>query len=253
MLFFAHVLRLTLKIEIIVILGLTVWIIYTLDHLMDVKKTTSKPNSPRHIFHFHNQKSLQIAVGISFLNVIFLLICLPSLNFLIIPGTVLAGIIACCLGAIYYFGKKIAFTKEFLIAVFYVLGVMLVPYTLHKNPIPTPFYALAMLYFLVAWINLLILSYLDKESDEKDGFDSVANWIAPKKLKVLILSFGSLGIIFSLYLYLSQMSYFHIYTSVLLLMLLIHFIYFLDKKRPKETIRKILEASFLLPFLVLLF
>lgn len=253
MLFFAHILRLTIKIEVIVILGLTVWIIYTLDHLMDVKKTNSQPNSPRHVFHFQNEKLLQLAVGIIFLIVIILLIGLPSLYFLIIPGTILAGIIACCLGVIYYFGKKIAFMKEFLIAAFYVLGITLAPYALYENPIPTPFYALALLYFLVAWINLLILSYLDKESDQKDGFDSVVNWIAPKKLKRFIQILVSLGIFFSLYLLLSQISYFHIYTSVLLLMLLIHIVYFLDEKNPKETTRKILEASFLLPFLVLLF
>lgn len=253
MLFFAHVLGLTLSIEIAVVLGLTVWIIYTLDHLMDVKKTNSQPNSPRHVFHLQNEKTLQFAVGLAFVLVFTLLIFTPTLHFVIIPGIILAAIIACCLGLIYFFGKKIAFMKEFLIAGFYVSGIALAPYFLFEKPIPASFYSLLVLYFLIAWINLLILSYLDKESDQKDGFDSVVNWIAPRKLRKFILGLGSLGIIFSIYLLLSQKSYFNIYTSVLLLMLLIHMVYFLDEKKQKVTIRKILEASFLLPFLVLLF
>lgn len=253
MLFFAHILGLTLNIEIVVVLGLTVWVIYTLDHLMDVKKTNSQPNSPRHVFHFQNGKALQIAVGIAFVSVLILLIASPTLQFVIVPGLILAAIITCCLGLIYFYGKKIAFVKEFLIAVFYVLGIALAPCFLFEKPIPASFYSLLVLYFLVAWINLLILSYLDKESDQKDGFDSVVNWIAPRKLKKFILGLGSLGIILSLYLLFSQKSYFNIYTSVLLLMLLIHLVYFLDKKNQNVSVRKILEASFLLPFLVLLF
>lgn len=220
---------------------------------MDVKKTNSQPNSPRHVFHFQKEKYLQIAVVMAFLLVVILLIFLPTLHFLIIPGTILAGNIACCLGLIFFFGKKIAFMKEFLIAVFYVVGIALAPFSLYEKTFQTPLYYIAILYFLIAWINLLMLSFLDKDSDKKDGFDSVINWITPKKLKRFILSLVSLGVISSLYLLLSQKSYFHIYTSVLLLILLIHVIYFLDDKYSKETTRKILEASFLLPFLVLLF
>lgn len=253
MLFFAHVLSLAMYIEIAIILGLTVWIIYTLDHLMDVKKTTGQPNSLRHDFHFKNEKKLQLLVGITFVLVFILLIFLPSLHFVIIPGIILAATIACSLGLIYFFGKRIAFMKEFLIATFYVLGIVLAPSTLFEKSIPASFYSLAVLYFLVAWVNLLMLSYLDKESDQEDGFDSVINWIAPKNLIKVILSLGTLGIIFSVYLLLFQKSYFNIYTIVLLLMLLIHMVYFLDEKNQKETIRRILEASFLLPFLVLFF
>ena len=253
MLYFAHVLGLTLNFEIAVVLGLTVWIIYTLDHLMDVKKTNSQPNSLRHVFHFENEKALQIAVGITFVLVLTLLISSPNLQFVIVPGLILAAIIVCCLGLMYFYGKQIAFMKEFLIATFYVSGIALAPYFLFEKPIPASFYSLVVLYFLVAWVNLLMLSYLDKESDQKDGFDSVINWIGSKKLKKFILGLGSLGIILSLYLLFSQKSYFNIYTSVLLLMLLIHMVYFLDQKNHNVTIRKILEASFFLPFLVLLF
>ncbi|WP_245531163.1 UbiA family prenyltransferase [Belliella baltica] len=253
MLFFAHLLRLTLPFEVILLLGLTVWIIYTLDHLMDVKKANHQPNSPRHYFHFQNKKSLQIVLVIIFLIVISLLISLSTLHFLLIPGVVLAAIITCCLSLVYFFGKKIAYMKEFLIAAFYVLGITLAPLAFDENSVPKPFYGLAFLYFIIAWVNLLILSYLDKDSDEKDGFDSVIKWVAPKKLKKMIFGLAIFGVAFSFYLFISLMSYFHIYTAILLLMQLIHMIYFLDEKKPKEITRKILEASFLLPFIVLLF
>lgn len=220
---------------------------------MDVKKTNGQPNTLRHTFHFKNKKKLQLSVGITFVLVFILFVFLPSLHFVIIPGIILAAIIACFLGLFYFFGKRIAFMKEFLIATFYVLGIVLAPSALFEKSIPASFYSLVVLYFLVAWVNLLILSYLDKESDQKDGFDSIINWIAPKKLKQVILSLGTLGIIFSIILLLLQNSYFNIYTIVLLLMLLIHMVYFLDEKNQKETIRRILEGSFLLPFLVLFF
>lgn len=253
MLFFAHVLGLTMNEGIVLILGLTVWIVYTLDHLIDVKKFNSPPNSPRHRFHVDNKKPLQRAVGIALLVGLMLLGFLPSLHFIIIPGIILAFIIACSLGFIYFFGKKIAFMKEFLIALFYVSGIVLAPYSLYEKTIPVVFYFLVGLYFLLAWINLLILSYLDKESDQKDGFDSVINWIGPNNLKALVLTLAIIANVFSLYLFLSQMSYYHIYTSILLLMILIHVIYFLNNQKDKEWLRKVLEASFLLPFLLFLF
>ncbi|MFD2034385.1 hypothetical protein ACFSKL_06260 [Belliella marina] len=253
MAFFAHLLGVFLIPEIYLILGLTVWIIYTLDHLMDAKKTKTQPSTPRHIFHFRYGNPIQFALVIAFLLVVFMLIFLPSLRFLIVPGIVLAGVITVSLALFYFFGRRTAFLKEFLIAIFYVLGITLAPFLLKDTQIPTPFFLLAAAYFLIAWINLLILSYLDRDSDQKDGFNSVLNWVTPRKLNTFILFLAILGILLSCYLLISQVSYFHIYTSILLLMLLIHVVYFLDNKKNKETIRKILEASFLLPLLVLLF
>ncbi|MCH7397701.1 hypothetical protein MM236_06860 [Belliella sp. DSM 107340] len=251
--FFAHLLRVNPVIEIYLVLGLTVWIIYTLDHLVDVRKTKNQPSSPRHKFHFKYGKPISFVLTFAFILVVAMLVLLPTLQFLIVPGLVLAGVITLILVLLYFLGRKIAFLKEFLIALFYVLGITLAPFLLKQTLIPPQFYLFGVFYFLIAWINLLILSYLDREIDAKDGFKSVVNWITPKKLNSLILCLALIGIGMAAFLFLGQFSYFHIYTSILLAMLLIHIIYFLERNKNREAIRKILEVSFLIPFVVFLF
>ena len=251
--FFAHLLRVNLVLEIYLVLGLTVWIIYTLDHLLDVRKTKNQPSSPRHKFHFKYGKPISFALTFAFILVVAMLIFLPTLHFLIVPGVILAGVITLILGLFYFLGRKTAFLKEFLIALFYILGIALAPYLFKQTPIPPQLYIFGVFYFLIAWINLLILSYLDRDLDAKDGFNSVINWITPKKLSSFILCLGLIGIGLAVYLFLGQVSYFHIYTSILLVMLLIHIIYFLERNKNRETIRKILEVCFLIPFVVFLF
>ena len=51
MLFFSDLLEVNIAGSVYFLLGLAVWSIYTLDHLMDARSAINKPQSPRHQLH----------------------------------------------------------------------------------------------------------------------------------------------------------------------------------------------------------
>jgi hypothetical protein len=50
-LFFGEILQVQLSFSVLTALGLTVWIIYTLDHLRDAKQILNVASTDRHRFH----------------------------------------------------------------------------------------------------------------------------------------------------------------------------------------------------------
>ncbi len=77
----------------LLLLGLTVWLIYTLDRLLDVRKP-DQPATPRHAFHAKNQRILWRFVAGSVALALVLVYTLP-------PGIVLFGLKLLVLVAIY--------------------------------------------------------------------------------------------------------------------------------------------------------
>src|SRR6478752_4226225 len=63
--FFARILHVQLRPYGLASLGLTVWIIYTADHLMDAHKLTREASSQRHRFHQQNFRVLVIVLGVA--------------------------------------------------------------------------------------------------------------------------------------------------------------------------------------------
>lgn len=145
-------------------------------------------------------------------------------------------------------------SKEFSTAVFYVVGIVLVPYLYWENEhSQSVFRIFALEYLLLAWINLLILSYLDKESDQEDGFGSILTLISPGVLKKLIIALSAVSVLGLIVQLVFLDSYYHIHSGILLVILLIHVLIFLDPNQDKEIARQKLEASFLLPFFLVFF
>ncbi len=253
MYFFAHLLRVSLMFEVYLLLGSVVWFIYTLDHLIDGLRATNGPSSDRHIFHLKNRTVLIAALIVVSILATGLLALVASLHQLILPGLILSLLLGLCLGLLMYFKKRLAFLKELLIALFYILGIGLAPMVYVDKFVPIEAYWIAVLYFLIAYLNLMILSYMDRDIDQKDGFQSVTMWISPKALKRSIYGLAIFGLMLGLSFGLIFRSYFHIYTAILLLILIIHIRAFINPKRTPEQVRRWTELSFWLPILLLVF
>ncbi|MCH7410917.1 hypothetical protein MM239_16025 [Belliella sp. DSM 111904] len=250
---FAHLLRTPLNYETYFLLALVVWLIYTLDHLVDAKNAKNNPSTARHAFHLKYSKTLWGMIFLAFLSIISLLIFCDSLHVLIFPGVLVAVSITFFLLISQFCIKKLSFLKEFIIAIGYVVGISLAPIVTYKTYLPQEAYYIAGLYFLVAYINLLMLSYADRKSDQKDGFVAITQWLDNVSLKGLITGVSVVGFLFAIGLLISFRSYFHIYTSILLLILMFHIWLFFVKSKPIYQIRMLTEASFMLPAMLLLF
>ena len=162
---------LTLGVEILpqglASLGLTVWIIYTADHLLDARKLQQDASTERHRFHQRHFKILLIVLVVAVLVDVTQIYFIRSMVFM-------AGLVLAFLVLIYFLiQQRIGFVKELLGTLLYTGGVLLIPLSVnHQFSLTT---SLLILQFgITVWINLLLFSWIDKPRDEKDKHHSFA-------------------------------------------------------------------------------
>ncbi|WP_373494234.1 hypothetical protein [Aquiflexum sp.] len=253
MYFFSGILETSCPLLSYFLLGFAVWGIYTLDHLADAKMAKTKAYSSRHQFHQKYFKLISVAwlfvagIGFSFF------ILFEEIHFVIIPGFILAFMMIIWMGCLKWIGEKVSWLKEISTAGFYLLGINLVPWLLKNPDYNTKIYCLLLVgYLIVAYLNLLILSYMDQEGDERDRFGSILVLLSKSQLYNFIWFLGLSGVFFLLVILFWQPSYFRIHICLLLLMLLFHLIQFASIGKNVETVRQKMEAVFILPLVLLL-
>jgi hypothetical protein len=188
-LFFSKILHVTLKPYGFACLFLTVWIIYTADHLADVYPMKTMASTARHKFH---QKYFKL------LTTLLILACLinVSLLFLIKPkvlywGLPLAGIV----GIYFLIQSKLRFLKEILGAFLYSSGVLLPSLAVTNRPISLFVILLIIQFMTTALINLVLFSWFDYTRDLRDQRSSLVTDLGHRSGNIfLIVLFGVQGI-----------------------------------------------------------
>lgn len=159
--FFARVINIVILPQGLISLGLTVWIIYTADHLLDARKIKQDASTERHRFHQRHFKLLLI--------LLVLAICIDMTQIYFIRSMVfIAGLgLAFLVGIYFLVQERIGFLKELLGALLYTGGVLLIPLSVN-NDVSAPVMLLIFQFGVIAWINLLLFSLIDQPKDEKD-------------------------------------------------------------------------------------
>lgn len=253
MYFFVSLLDTAIPAGLYPLLAMAVWVIYTLDHLLDTFIQADLLRSPRHIFHLKYRKPISLVMflvtGAGFMTIIMQ----NTLQVYLLPGLILGFIILCLRGILKRLGSKGAILKEFSTACLYVAGISLAPLWACGFCFTGISIYFFISYILIAWLNLLILSFLDAEVDKKAGFHSILSVMTKENLQRLIVGIGVTMAVMLLLLLILLHSYHRIHTVLLLLMLSIHLIQFLQHDEiAAAQIRKRLEASFLIPILLVL-
>ncbi|WP_258099510.1 UbiA family prenyltransferase [Marinoscillum pacificum] len=159
--------QVNLSIHVYFALGSAVWLIYTTDHLMD-GASLANPSSDRHRFHKRYFKWLISAGGL------VLILALVNVYFLEIDIVRNGAIVSACsvsyLLLVYFFRKL--WVKEILVALVYSIGIYLAPISMVDS---FSYLDVILIFQLsgVAFLNLLIFSFYDRHSDNKDGFNSL--------------------------------------------------------------------------------
>ncbi len=250
MLLFERLLHAALQWPAYVLLAMAVWCIYTLDHLLDVREK-DLPLSPRRDFHRKNWKALALLLSL----------------------TVVSGLV----GAFFWFGwgRELQLTlalgililgskalvakvgpgwmKELSIAVFYVVGIAWLP-MLRADGADLVWQASLFLplFMGLAFLNLLMLSYLDRDEDRSAGFFSAASTLPSSLLLVWIRRLAVVLILLSLALFVLLPSFYRPFACLLLLMSLTHYLVFFRAGLSPDQKRRQMEASFALPLLLFL-
>jgi len=167
--FFANVLGVSIGYTVLITLALTVWLIYAGDHLRDAKNLHRPASTVRHLFFQRHYGILTIIfLVISFADA-WLLAYVPASVFQI-GSTLFVPVVAYLI-----FQQHLGYLKEFVGALIYSGGVLVPAYALSsRNDISSSLIFAGALFFLTAWINLLLFSWFDREHDRSDGHTSAA-------------------------------------------------------------------------------
>lgn len=196
---------LNVKPNYIVATGLSIglWIIYSLDHLLDGLSLGEKASSVRHREHFLKHKQITSLILIGIVSLIGLSFWLPFIYYNYI-------VFLCVLTLIHFlinYTLSIRFAalryfKEVFIAFVVTIGFVITPVleghsSIDMNQLAHVF----ILFYFINLSNLFLFSYFDNERDQKDNMITIAHFYGLGKLRNLIffgiaISFVLLGISF---------------------------------------------------------
>lgn len=187
--FFGHIFQVSVSSYGLAALALTVWIIYTIDHLRDAKSIPTVASTDRHRFHQKHFNLILIILG-----------CVVTADFVLIwfvPHRVMVlGILLGSVVMVYLVLQRyLKFLKEFFVALLYTAGVLLPSLSamaLDLNPVDC---VLIAKFFITALMNLLVFSVFDYKEDRNQKQHSFVTWFGPASTRTGILCLGSLNIL----------------------------------------------------------
>jgi 4-hydroxybenzoate polyprenyltransferase len=159
------------------LLGLSVWTIYTIDHILDGRKSDVGLMSERRMFHRSHLRLFLTLVGLA-------MVCAVGLLFFVSIELIVFGAGLAILSSGYFlFGTKIPALKEFSGALVYAVGVSLIPLIRSAEATLFPMFLL----FLLASLNLVLFSYLDRHVDKREGMTSCASQFGARNTRTTIV------------------------------------------------------------------
>lgn len=176
-LFFGKFHSVTLKPVTLVVLALTVWVIYTVDHLMDAKRILGEASSERHRFHQLHFNLLRNVVIYAVMLITCLLFFLP--RGVLYNGMALSVVVM----AYILLHSWVPYIKEVCVAIIYTLGVFLP--TSHHLAVTEISFSLLFSFVMVALINLLLFSWFSVDEDRVDGISSLTTLVGTKVLRFI--------------------------------------------------------------------
>ena len=193
-LFIGEYLGVTVPSTVIIVLFLSVWLIYTLDHLLDVHGAVTEPIFARHRFHWKYSITMWGVWSFTAIALLSLVFRIPRI--ILVPGLVLA------IGVLIYFvstrwaNPERIFHKEAIAALIYASGVFLPPLVL-ANELPITVWILFGQFSSLAFLNLLMFALYEHSIDKKEGFRSLVLTIGIQRTTRLFWSIATL-VFFSL-------------------------------------------------------
>lgn len=153
-----------------VVLPMAVWVVYTLDHLLDARRLGARASTPRHRFHhvhFTTIAAVAAGVGVLTFGLAVWGMGLPGLAF----GACMAALTGGHLLLVRWAGSRVApwLLKELGVALVYVLGIWGWPLWLSHDRLTPALLLPVVQYLALALANLLTFSWFERESDAADG------------------------------------------------------------------------------------
>ncbi len=175
--FFARVFRIELRPQGLAVLGITVWIIYSVDHLLDAHQLKRDASTKRHLLYQRKFRELSMVVMVAIVIDLCMLLFIRRQVF--VWGLGLAIIVLLYL----LFQRLLTPFKEAMGACLYAGGVLLPVLSLHTPPLSTSLIFLMIAFVFTALINLILFSLFDWERDRNDMQASLVTFFGKQNSK----------------------------------------------------------------------
>lgn len=243
--FFAHIFDVTVLPYGLISLGLTVWIIYTTDHLIDARKVKQPASTERHRFHQNHFKFL--------LTVLIIAVAVDAIQLIFIRKVVFRdGLVLASIVSVYFaLQRYLKLLKEIFGALLYSGGVLLIPFSLRNEVFSSSQLVLIVQFILTAFINLLLFSWFDKHRDEQDNHTSFTTVMGGKATLLVLMALFLVQGIMALF---QLLFWYNSWEIVLVLMNVVLFLISIRKQyfEIDDRYRLLGDAVFLFPVFYLL-
>ena len=239
-----------------IILPVSIWVVYTLDHLTDGFKLKGNSTIYRHNFHYNNRKIIIVIILV--LGLVAVVLAFIHLNERIIKGGFGLGLIVLFYQSLNFANKRsdnFFFQKEFFIAVVYVVGIFLAPSVWYGKPLSGERLSIGLILIALVFAESVIISWFDVEKDKADGLTSFTINFGKTQTRKFMRIF--LAGIFLLTLFFSWFFHFQL-LSFLLILLVMNVVLSLLIGKPSlfktnHLFRWVGESVFYLPGLIVFF
>ncbi len=236
------------------VLALSVWAVYTADHLLDGYVLKNASVIFRHRFHYHYRYFFWMALGLASLTAVVLVWCFLGLKILFYG--LLLGAAALTYLTLILLTQKSGwyFHKEFFISLFYVAGIWLAPLVWYgKAPDFGLLLHIVVVVFL-AWAEGLMMTVFEYEDDQQAHMQSFATFYGVSVTCQVVSGLLALGFAGITFLFIRQPVYrteilILVFLDIILVLLLIFNPFF----RKNHRYRFWGEFAFWLPFVLLFF
>jgi len=237
-------------------LALTVWLLYTGDHMLDAWKHRKKIERDLHYFMMKNRKTLVWSMGV--VTVVNMLLIFNLLDQELMKYALfLAGLVLLFYAMRHVFRKNriLNVPGEFFVMILYMAGTWLGPAVALEGDFEAGHGMIALIFVGVLLMNLGVISLYDIKLDSRMGIASLANLLGIKRTRNLLLGTGIAIYLVSLLQFLvfemdRNSQYALILTGMCTILLLV--LYYPSRFRKNDYFRLAADAVLFMGFLALL-
>ena len=169
-------------------LSLSLWIIYTLDHLLDGLSIGKEASSIRHREHFLKHKQMVRWILFGLIILIGLSFWVPQVYYGYVLFLCILTLLHFCIN--YFLSRKCTFLrylKEIFVALVVTIGFVITPLIGNEESLNlTQLIYIFTIFYFINLSNLLIFSFFDRDRDHRDNMLTIAHLYSHRKLKRLI-------------------------------------------------------------------
>jgi hypothetical protein len=172
-------------------LALTVWLLYTGDHMLDAWRHRKKVEREMHYFMLKHRRLIIYSLGVvAVVNSMLIINLLDKKLFKL--ALILAGLVLLFYAMRHIFRKNrfLFIPGEIFVLFLYLAGTWLGPMAAWEGTLETSHGLIALVFGGVLFMNLGVISLYDLQLDSRMGIASLANILGKKRTKNLMLATG---------------------------------------------------------------